>query len=92
MGHGLILNREILDKNEAANLFENVRTPTPAEVELADQFSRVIEDYDEGAIVLLLSGEEFLGLLHTQEEAQQEEAQQEEGDIEGATHSEDSEG
>ena len=68
----------VLDKKEAISLFENVRTPTPAEIELADVIAPIVDealDLDKDALALHLSDEEFLALLRPQDDPTEKETQ-----------------
>ena len=57
----------VLDWTEATKLFEEVREPTQAESELADNVASMVDEslYGEQALAVYLSGAEFLALLET---------------------------
>ena len=86
----------VLDKEEATNLFEKVRNPTPAEIELADAIGPIVDEALDGdALALHLSDEEFLELLlpqddQTDEESQDNDSQREENELETPTRSQES--
>ena len=69
--HGFVLDRE-----EATNLFEKVRPPTPAEVELAKQIVPLVDNaLDVDALAVHLSSTEFLDLLSPEDDLTGDESQ-----------------
>ena len=69
--HGFVLDRE-----EATNLFEKVRPPTPAEVELAKQIFPLVDNaLDVDALAVHLSSTEFLDLLSPEDDLTGDESQ-----------------
>ena len=64
----------VLDRTEARRLFENVRVPTVAETQLAEEIAPVTQNslHGEEPLAICLSDDEFLEKLHPQKDSMNE--------------------